>query len=75
MQVDEVLRLRRKMRKSRKGRMYTATSGGLDPERSMAKQLGEGDAPHLKAGSLEEAAAGLQLMIFESRIHDGISSC
>jgi hypothetical protein len=55
--------------------MYAANSGGLDRERSMAKQLGEGDAPHLKAGALEEAAAGLQLMVFESRIHDGISSC
>ncbi|SVB44677.1 uncharacterized protein METZ01_LOCUS197531 [marine metagenome] len=49
--------------------MYTATSGGLDPERSMAKQLGEGNAPHLEAGSLEELAAGLQLMVFESGIH------
>ena len=55
--------------------MYTATSGGLDSERSMAKQLGEGDAPHLETGALEEAAAGLQLMVFESWIHDGISSC
>ena len=55
--------------------MYAANSGGLGRERSMAKQLGEGDTPHLKAGSLEEAAAGLQLMVFESRIHDGISSC
>ena len=39
--------------------MYTATNGWLDPEGSMAKQLGESDAPHLEAGTLEEAAAGL----------------
>ena len=57
------------MRKSRKCRMYAANSGGLAPERSMAKQLGKGDAPHLEAGALEKAAADLQLMIFECRIH------
>ena len=49
--------------------MYTTNSGGLAPERSMAKQLGEGDAPHLETGALEKATAGLQLMVFKGWIH------
>ena len=49
--------------------MYAANSGGLGRERSMAKQLGESDAPHLEACALEKAAAGLQLMVFKGWIH------
>jgi hypothetical protein len=72
MEVNEVLCLGSKVGKTGECRMDIRLRGERLSEGFLREQLSKGDTPYLEAGTLEELASRLEVVIFESRIHEGL---
>ena len=73
-QVDEALRLRRKMRKAGQGRVdrVGCRRTRRRSESGSARERGEGESAELQAGSFEEVPAREQFVVGDGGVHGGL---